>query len=111
MKRLAGLIVAGALIAAPAMSVAEETEPKADPSPPLMDPFENFQVPDETRESIEQFVDMLMPMFDRLQLMFQDLPSYEAPEVLPNGDIIIRRRRPDVLPPEFEEDEDGQIKT
>ena len=62
--------------------------------------FEEFQLPEETREAIEGFSAMIAPMLDRLGAMFEDLPQYEAPEILPNGDIIIRRKRAeDEYPP------------
>ena len=42
---------------------------------------------DLVREGMEQIVEALRQMFDKI-------PLYEAPEILDNGDIIIRRRRP-----------------
>ncbi len=38
------------------------------------------------------------------------IPQFEAPEVLPNGDIIIRRK-PSVTPPPKEEDEPDETET
>lgn len=42
-----------------------------------------------------------------IELMIEMIPQYEMPEVLDNGDIIIRRKRPgrDEPEPEFEETE------
>lgn len=34
-------------------------------------------------------------VIDGLRAFFSSIPQYEAPEVLPNGDIIIRRVRPE----------------
>ena len=34
-----------------------------------------------------------------LGLMLQAIPQYEAPEILDNGDIIIRRKNPQPTPP------------
>lgn len=38
------------------------------------------------------------PMLGQLVEMIGDVRNYEAPEMLPNGDIIIRRKRPEGLP-------------
>jgi len=51
------------------------------------------------RESLEQ-------MMRALRLMVESIPQYELPEVLDNGDIIIRRKRDKSAPegePEFDE--------
>lgn len=49
------------------------------------------------RESLEQ-------MMRALRLMVESIPQYELPEVLDNGDIIIRRKRDQSAPePEFDE--------
>lgn len=39
-----------------------------------------------------------------LETMFRAIPQYEMPEVLDNGDIIIRRKKPE--PPETPDDTD-----
>ncbi|RMD90330.1 MAG: AAA+ family ATPase [Alphaproteobacteria bacterium] len=41
------------------------------------------------------------PKLKELEEILQNLDAYEAPEILPNGDIIIRRKRP--LEPPAEE--------
>ena len=45
------------------------------------------------------------PAVDGLEGLLDDLSAYHAPEVLPNGDIIIRRKRP--LEPEI--GEEGEV--
>ena len=67
---------------------------------------------DELRRKIEEavrgLVDRVKPAFDRLLTTLEvlgridSLEYYEEPEVLPNGDIIIRRRpdAPPLPPPE-----------
>ena len=45
------------------------------------------------------------PAVDGLEGLIDDLSAYHAPEMLPNGDIIIRRKEP--LEPQ--PDEDGEI--
>ena len=34
-------------------------------------------------------------ILDAMKIFIQNLPQYAAPEVLDNGDIIIRRKRPE----------------
>ncbi len=61
----------------------EELERKAD------------ELSDTARSTIEEFVNLIGPMMMRLSRLIDDLPVYETPEVLPNGDIIIRRKHDD----------------
>ncbi len=53
---------------------------------------------DIAREGLEQ-------MMRALRLLVESIPQYELPEVLENGDIIIRRKHPKKTPeePEFDE--------
>ena len=41
---------------------------------------------------MKRFADKMSPMVEQLKDMVDDLNAYEAPEMLPNGDIIIRRK-------------------
>lgn len=50
---------------------------------------------DETRAAIQKLIGALQPVMERFATFIGDLPTYEAPEILPNGDIIIRRKRPE----------------
>ena len=50
---------------------------------------------------------LLRDLQDRLGAVVDDLDAYEAPEFLPNGDILIRRREP--LPEGVEPNPDGSI--
>lgn len=55
----------------------------------------------ERRELGDLFGDMmglLDPMLSDLAEMLGDLSGWHAPEFLDNGDILIRRRQPDVAP-------------
>ncbi|WP_071672938.1 hypothetical protein [Nioella nitratireducens] len=46
-------------------------------------------------DEMQPFVDeQLVPFFTRLTDLIDDVALYELPEMLPNGDIIIRRREP-----------------
>ncbi len=53
---------------------------------------------DMAREGMERIV-------EALRLLIDQIPQYEAPEILDNGDIIIRRRRPEEEKPEPPDDE------
>ncbi len=46
-------------------------------------------------EAERMALDAIARMMDALGLFIDSIPQYEAPEVLPNGDIIIRRIDPD----------------
>lgn len=76
------------VLAAPAVR-AEDPQPGESPqdSPGEM-----------AREGLEQ-------MMQALRLLVQSIPQYELPEVLENGDIIIRRKhpKPESQEPEFDE--------
>lgn len=65
---------------------------------------------EEMRPMLEEarpyFEDEVLPFLNRMGELMDDVTSYELPERLPNGDIIIRRS-PDA--PEFVPDEDGTI--
>ncbi len=51
-------------------------------------------------ERMEQIVEALRQMLDKI-------PLYEAPEILDNGDILIRRKWPAEEKPEPPDDEDA----
>ena len=53
---------------------------------------------------MQGFMAEMEPAIDDLELFLQDLNAYHPPEVLPNGDIIIRRKTPLEL-----EDEEGEV--
>ncbi|SFR43320.1 hypothetical protein [Litoreibacter janthinus] len=44
------------------------------------------------REFFEGFAEDMMPLMEQLSDKMSDLNAYEAPEVLPNGDILIRKK-------------------
>jgi hypothetical protein len=45
-------------------------------------------------EGMEEFAGAVEPMLRDLARMMGDISNYHAPEMLPNGDIIIRRKTP-----------------
>ncbi len=58
----------------------------------LQDGFDLFE--EATRLMLKGLMQELGPAWDELQALLDNLNAYEAPEVLPNGDIIIRRKVP-----------------
>ncbi|WP_417726121.1 hypothetical protein [Roseovarius sp.] len=56
--------------------------------------------------ALRQFIEEMGPALSDLMREVGDLSAYHAPEVLPNGDIILRRKTPqDVLEPPLPEGE------
>lgn len=53
---------------------------------------------EEMGPQMQLFAEEMGPAFAELMATMDDLRNYEAPEILPNGDIIIRRRE---AAPEF----------
>lgn len=64
----------------------------------------------EIEPALEKFVAEMGPAMTRLLAAIDDIDNYEAPEILENGDIIIRRS-PDAPPWEgpMGDDADGKI--
>ena len=56
------------------------------------DPLARAGEPD--RKAEQEFKEGVDKLIRAFQLMLRAVPQYEAPEVLDNGDIIIRRRPP-----------------
>jgi hypothetical protein len=55
--------------------------------------------PDSAGDGAQQLaVEGLGKLLDALRAFIKSVPQYAAPEVLPNGDIIIRRIHPDQAP-------------
>jgi hypothetical protein len=53
-------------------------------------------------EGMEDFAAQMEPYLRDLARLMDNITDYHAPEVLPNGDIIIRKRKPgEELRPEF----------
>ena len=86
---VAAILLSG-LVGAPfGTALAEEPAPlqPGDDSPSEM-----------AREGVEK-------LMRALSLLVESIPQYELPEVLENGDIIIRRKNPETRPEEPEIDE------
>lgn len=83
--RAAALVLALLLLAAPAG--ADEA------GEPILPGEEELRALGEEAEAmLRRFAETLDPMAERLRALIDDLDAYEAPERLPNGDIIIRRK-------------------
>ena len=67
----------------------------------------NAMAADEPKESPGDLaLEGLTTLMKALETFVDSIPQYEAPEILPNGDIIIRRKgNPD--PPKGKSDEDS----
>lgn len=85
--RLIALFLALSLTAAPVIVAAAAEEKPPAPAPTPMD-----EAAEAARRAAEAIV-------RALQSVLESIPQYSAPEVLPNGDIIIRRKHPQ-KPPE-----------
>lgn len=108
MKQVFTLMLALGLAGVLARPLAAETPP---PNPP--------EAPSQTPREMEEGIDLLSrgaqlllrgliaemgPALEEMKKRLGDMNAYHPPEVLPNGDIIIRRKTPTEMaqPPEGE---------
>ena len=92
MKRIAPLMIA-AVLAGPVQAQNDELSEGID----LLD--------EGARLLLRGLMNEMSPALKDLEQALRDLSAYHPPEVLPNGDIIIRRKTP--LEPEI--GEDGEV--
>jgi len=86
-------VLAGLTGAALLLSVPSYAQSGRDDRPPPRHPEEALrQGAEDAERALREGMDRIMKS---LQLMFQSIPQYEMPEMNENGDIIIRRKRPD----------------
>lgn len=106
-----------ALAAAPAAAQEAETDPDGDIREGLNLFAEGARlIMEGLRDEVQPMLEELQPFFEEEMLpfleslggMIDDLSAYQMPEVLPNGDIIIRRR-PDAPPYDPPVGEDGEV--
>ncbi len=62
---------------------------------------------DDLQPTLRKFVDEMGPAFADVLSKIDDFSNYHPPEILPNGDIIIRRKSPE----EILENKDGEVDT
>ena len=101
MRPIAPILVFSLL---PFGSLADET-PQT--SPPLIDGLDDLA--EGMRQLFDSFSDEVAPMMEGLAEQLKGLDAYHAPEVLPNGDIIIRRKTPKELENKPDVGEDNVI--
>jgi len=66
-------------------------------------------IADSTTDDAERLAgEGLGKILQALDLLMKTIPQYAAPEVLPNGDIIIRRLHPEDEAPHDPEEEDDE---
>ncbi|WP_137700189.1 hypothetical protein [Marimonas lutisalis] len=59
---------------------------------PALDDLKKFS--EEIEPGLRQFVEQMGPALGELMEKIDDFTAYHPPEILPNGDIIIRRKTP-----------------
>lgn len=77
-RNACGALLAIGLLLAPGPSVAEE-------------PIPDKEVSEEIDEAAKAAIEAAQHLIAALQMFVERLPQYAAPEVLENGDILIRR--------------------
>ncbi|MDF1669836.1 MAG: hypothetical protein P1U83_09490 [Roseovarius sp.] len=55
---------------------------------------------DDMEPVLRDFVSEMGPAFVELLSQIEDLSAYHPPEILPNGDIILRKKTPEEMPDE-----------
>lgn len=80
---VAPLILAAGLSWMPAARAETPAPPPAEP------PGNTFPLDDQAAKLAREAIEKIM---QALQLVIDKIPQYETPEILPNGDIIIRRK-------------------
>lgn len=88
---ITGVVACGMVWALP-VQAEEPAEP-----PMAMDQLDEWfnlldQFTTQAQPMMEQFLEQMGPQLDALRNQIADWSLYEAPEILPNGDIIIRRK-------------------
>ncbi len=87
MKQIIPFAATLMLAAAPASADQNDA-----PSSPPPSEEELQELGDLAQRWMRGFAEKMSPMVEQLRDMVDDLNAYEAPEMLPNGDIIIRRK-------------------
>ncbi len=102
MKPFAAPLLALVLAALPA-GAQDSREPEEDE---LSEGMQMLQ--DGTRLLLRGLMEEIGPALEELEGRIDDLNAYLPPEVLPNGDIIIRRKVP-LQPEHLDDDPEGEV--
>jgi hypothetical protein len=108
MRRLAATVIVAALAGAPWVAGAQSA-PGAQSTPGAQPDSGSQATPKADGPSAtDRLQEGAAAIVDGLRMLMDQLQSYQPPEVLPNGDIIIRRRPPEEAePPAKPETPDG----
>ena len=68
---------------------------------PTLEELQDWAV--EVGPSLRSFMEEMGPALTELMDQVEDWSAYHPPEILPNGDIIIRRKQPEETPQEGDE--------
>lgn len=63
---------------------------------PALDDF--LGLADQIGPAMQSFLQEMGPALAEIAAQVEDWSTYEAPEILPNGDIILRKKQPDESP-------------
>jgi len=86
------LALAPIFVTSLAVNAVSAESPLPDALQELERQTEDLLGPDSLR-AVERLLPMLETLMERLPVVIDNLPDYELPEIMPNGDIIIRRKR------------------
>jgi hypothetical protein len=104
MKQVVAPMIALMLALGPAMA-QDQTSPPSGASPDAGDVEEGMNLLSEgTKLLLRGLLGEVEPAMRELQDALGNLNAYHAPEILPNGDIIIRRKTPAELVTPNEDD-------
>ncbi len=87
-------LIAAALLAVATAASAQDTAPQDETPQGELDRMERS-----AREALKALQDGLAPYLESLGDAIGALDDYGPPEILPNGDILIPRKRPEDAPP------------
>lgn len=89
-------MISSITLAVPCVAQEGDPGPQNPPQTPENDAFrDGFNLLSEgTKLILRGLSDELAPLIEDLGTMIDDLNAYHAPEMLPNGDIILRRKVP-----------------
>lgn len=120
MKRILLVLALSVPLALPLSALAQAPQETPPPSSKMQDGLRQFleglsdgvgELTDRTGPALENFLRQMGPAFEDILGEIKDFSKYEAPQVLPNGDILIRRKdeAPQYLPPVPGENSDGSV--